>query len=109
MTLERQPAQKHEVLLERLGTFPWGEWQAQSDEQAGAKLHDLVHRRRLAIEFFDLVSDDGETVAALDKEGTIRSFEAIRGGPMYLEIIGSEEPTHISFFLRYYPLRIAQL
>jgi len=55
------------------------------------------------------VSDDGETVAALDKEGTIRSFEAIRGGPMYLEVVGSEEPTHISFFLRYYPLRIAQL
>ncbi len=109
MTLERQPVPKQEALLELLGTFPWNEWQAQSEEEAAVKLHNLVHGRRLAIEFFDLVSDDGETVVALDKEGSFRYFQAISGGPMYLEVVGPEEPTHVSFFLRYYPLRIAQV
>ena len=109
MTLERERVPKREVLLEHLGTFPWNEWQAQTDEEASAKVHELVHRRRLAIDFLVLLSDDGEEIAALDKEGAIRYFQAINGGPVYLEVTGSEEPTNISLFLRYYPIRVSTI
>lgn len=107
MGLERERAPKREVFLERLGVFSWSEWQAQSDEGANAKIHELIRRRRLTIEFFDLVSDDGEVVAALDKEGNFRYFHAIGGGPFYLELTGPEENLSAAFFLRYYSLHAA--
>lgn len=108
VTLERRRAPKPEVLLEHLGTLPWSEWQAQSEEQAHRKLFELVRLRRGAIEFFDLVSDDGEVVTVLARDGTFRHFHIIGGGALYMEVGGSEENETVSFFLRYYSLRIAQ-
>lgn len=109
VTLERRRAPKQEALFELLGTFPWSSWQAQSEEEVHRKLHELVARRRAAIEFFDLVGDDGELVTTLAKDGTFRHFHIIGGGALYMEVGGSEENETVSFFLRYYSLRIAQL
>ncbi|MDP3947966.1 MAG: hypothetical protein Q8Q41_04750 [bacterium] len=105
MTLERERAPKRKALFERLGAFSWNEWEAQSDEEAGRNIDELTHRRRLAIEFYDLISDDSEMVVALDKEGNFRDIHSIDGGPFYLEVSSSGESSVVTFFLRYYLIR----